>query len=1426
MKASVGIVRPALLAVIVAAALLGSGSGAAFAAVPSQPVMTDVRPSPTGNVTVSWGASTDASGHAITYYVYRNRIAVKSTNIGSSALVGTTSGTSITVAANSDEATQSYVWYYAVRADDGAGNVSAVSKSWAPDPHIVIGDSTECMRCHDLHGVMPYGLTTEKTSDLCYVCHGRADKNTAASYGDRSTLHVQGTFYDYPGQTAGSKHRNPDMEYILDLTTGNRVCSACHNGYFRSTSNPNMGSHIKPFYYNPFGVYDATQSFPKILAVQTSVLSGYRMFTSFTRASAPKQNQFCFACHGTGASTTMGYAGGPNAWGKVGGDHNQSGYDTDTAHGSKVISSNDAPSNNPAIQCLACHNKHASATTRLIDYRDSNTTDSAKYAGANICFACHSAASTETKVAAGFSAPFSWNDRDVKAEFTTRASNHPFSASSSGSWVEQVVDGWFHTTQADFETYTRIDTTATVAGDLVLDSTTGVVTPPEQVRIFGHQGGVTVFNHYDPSGNAWNTAPADNTQFSPGTGSTAEMVNGKVYVTRAAGTANRAAYDVASNTWAAATTLSEIIGVGGGSTINTRAADTCVYYTAAGGSNPRIMWWNYADNSVGEFNFQIGGTATNLGIGSDIAFAPGANRLFVINNNSATGDGRLYYRAAPGRATTSANFTQAAQVVQAGSTRYNRLTYFKKNGTEYLFATTRDTGGVRDGMVVSALSGTPAVRQTNVDPFAGLTTADGTDLIWDGGDYLYAFLGNSTTFRRALIPANPVTDAWTWTTMSASFTQNAGSSLAAGTYQPPDVITNVYKNAGTATTGDILPPAGAKRWNTVSWTEYSPVDTTFTVTARGWNGTGWVSLATAQNNSPIDLSAYSTAAYSKLSLIANLSTADPSATPMLYDWTVSSVADAWVSSAGSVTCVNCHNTHYTKRNNAGSVEAVTTGGPWEFARASDPDNTKLAVTDGTGFCLDCHDGVLPTAGVSTDTVVPYSVSQRVIASDVSPYFPGWNKSLAGLRFADSGHATTTGQKALCKNCHDPHASAFARLTAWTAPSGTELAAGWTPAAGSRANTSTALSREENLCYQCHGDGTTGVLATGAKNVAVKAKAGAQRHNPASATAVHEDTENAAGLAYAASNSQRHVECTDCHDAHVAKKSGGTAVHTTRESTAGAAVYGAIGVNPNYGTTTDTANWSVPSASTFTPVRMTGAAGDYEAYICLKCHSSNTTLKPASVNATYTDLAREFNPSNFSEHNVMGQSVGMDNAFTYKNSLGTTVTTTWSLPADSAFLVAGWTSNSKMTCTDCHDGFRDAGAPDPTTVARGPHGSTAQWLIDPDYTTWTDTTALNAYSTVICAKCHTNLATSNSVHGDHDTRGAQGGYCRLCHIKVPHGWKRPRMLGYTTDPDPYKTLSSGLIQIEAKNYTPGGWTEADCYAACSTSRHPAQSPAWP
>ncbi|MEN6430238.1 MAG: cytochrome c3 family protein, partial [Coriobacteriales bacterium] len=432
------------------------GPCAAYAATPTQPVLKDCWVSGVGKVTLQWYASTDASGHAVSYDVYRDVIPVTASTISSRSLtpvVTSFSGTTVQINAAAQEPRESYTWFYAVVAKDDQSTPakSAPSLNLAPNLHGYRFDTNlvACTRCHSAHGVykIPY-----QNKESCYTCHGGT--GSTAPLGAKSTFNTEASFYDTGTATPGSRHRN---QYMTDTK---QECAACHT------------PHRSPYYYNATGVYDAASSYRRMLRIEYAT----GQYAYYSRNSLPAQgNEFCFSCHGSSAvswdsktidaSAAIGIVGGPGAYANAGGDHNYSGYAA-AAHGTGVIYSNDydgssATTDNPAVQCEACHHNHAAAADKLIDYRSSDTTDPTKWKQANLCYACHSASSTETSVAAGYTKPFAWNGRDVKAQFQ-RVSHHPTVARVGDPSVEPGI--WTQTTQTEFGLDTLTNTTAVSGG--------------------------------------------------------------------------------------------------------------------------------------------------------------------------------------------------------------------------------------------------------------------------------------------------------------------------------------------------------------------------------------------------------------------------------------------------------------------------------------------------------------------------------------------------------------------------------------------------------------------------------------------------------------------------------------------------------------------------------------------------------------------------------------------------------------------------------------------------------------------------------------------------------------------------------------------------------------------------------------------------
>lgn len=361
------------------------------------------------------------------------------------------------------------------------------------------------------------------------------------------------------------------------------------------------------------------------------------------------------------------------------------------------------------------------------------------------------------------------------------------------------------------------------------------------------------------------------------------------------------------------------------------------------------------------------------------------------------------------------------------------------------------------------------------------------------------------------------------------------------------------------------------------------------------------------------------------------------------------------------------------------------------------------------------------------------------------------------------------------------------------------------------------------CEQCHTTKHAGMSSATAHNAGTVgiACAGAGCHNTADLASIHTSaTVTVGGVAYNGCNvchqsatvTPASNNCLTCHPS-------ATPTHKTEHNTAGQVDPGCAGCHftnlidehvtsglksPTTGLAMTCATCHTPTlgAAAKTAIAAAIAAGDES---CDACH-------PA-VNGKNTHAGQntnEFVATNASMHRVNASLPGMRSSFVVN---GTTYT--WSLPS-SGWLKSPWTTNSVVTCDACHT-FS-------TTVA-GPHGAAVTVNIDPaypgDYTTARlSSSRSSGTSGAICDKCHQNYTSMNEVHGESDH---SGDYCTDCHVGVPHGWRLPRLLAYTSDPAPYK--SNHLTGLRLTNHSANNWSESDCAASCE-EHSSSMSSRWP
>jgi predicted CXXCH cytochrome family protein len=343
--------------------------------------------------------------------------------------------------------------------------------------------------------------------------------------------------------------------------------------------------------------------------------------------------------------------------------------------------------------------------------------------------------------------------------------------------------------------------------------------------------------------------------------------------------------------------------------------------------------------------------------------------------------------------------------------------------------------------------------------------------------------------------------------------------------------------------------------------------------------------------------------------------------------------------------------------------------------------------------------------------------------------------------------------------------------------------------------------EENTCYQssCHGSTLPGFNT---KDIQTQAKK-IYMHPINTISGKHKNPDNSISL----NVPNRHAECNDCHNAHQAKDG----LHTLKSNAVSNVLTGVFGVTPGTATI-----WTQPT--TFTIIN----PATQENQICFKCHSYNafgfalngvtTIVGQSGVNIT--DQAMEFNTANKSAHPVVVSTNNQTGSTAPKALTTTQMSTTWNS-----------VGTQTMYCTDCHGNDQATSA----TVPQGPHGSNAKFILTGTAKYWPLNSSgalwslndlrnnLNNWSTnLFCVNCHpiySGGSFKNNTHSRNQHQGV-GVKCVACHVTVPHGAKRSRLIGYRTDVYPYNYNGTGqyeklVISGFRKASSPNNYSKSDC-----------------
>jgi len=542
-----------------------------------------------------------------------------------------------------------------------------------------------------------------------------------------------------------------------------------------------------------------------------------------------------------------------------------------------------------------------------------------------------------------------------------------------------------------------------------------------------------------------------------------------------------------------------------------------------------------------------------------------------------------------------------------------------------------------------------------------------------------------------------------------------------------------------------------------------------------------------------------------------------------------------------VQCTSCHDPHIRDTDIAQNIkflrlhrfqQGFPVGG--NFNEANDIN------------CIACHDK-LGTAWSTSAHADPASANEI------------YTTAAANLR---EFPANTRVWEASCLNCHDTHAVQGTRRLL---REGTDSLS--VPKTGGNA----AL---EEACYTCHSaDGGVLVGQGGGSfevpNVESDFTTGLT-HMPITTTdqqALNEihDIQDADMIEDNANFnlSNRHVECTDCHNPHRVIKNrlfngtgttqAGTHDHSTGHTNIASGVLrGSWGIEPVYGSNSfDPNNLPISyiiksgdgGSGASTLVVSTYVTREYQ--ICLKCHSDyaygvnppvlgdtgGNTLFGTNDVTDYTNQAIEFQAPASHRGEVTTFDSGAASSYSTNNHrswhpvIGRTGRTNAVRNTNAANWESPWSGggdvgNQRMYCSDCHGSNTGLGTSAPSGGENGnpwgPHGSTNNFILKGNWDRNTGT----GNSNDLCFKCHdyTRYATDsggNSGFGGNKDSNLHSFHadkignlrCSWCHVSVPHGWKNKAFLVNLNDVGPEAGLPAGT---QVRNNTEAGYTNGPSY----------------
>lgn len=533
---------------------------------------------------------------------------------------------------------------------------------------------------------------------------------------------------------------------------------------------------------------------------------------------------------------------------------------------------------------------------------------------------------------------------------------------------------------------------------------------------------------------------------------------------------------------------------------------------------------------------------------------------------------------------------------------------------------------------------------------------------------------------------------------------------------------------------------------------------------------------------------------------------------------VNTVHNLSISGTGSIKatqeseiCIFCHTPHHSSprkplwnREDPGVTYTLYNSSTID-ASPGQPDGASI-------LCLSCHDGTIAIGNVlsrSTDiameggvTTMPSGLTN--LSTDLSDDHPVSFIYNTGLSSVDdelvdpttlTGAVTLENEKVQCTSCHDPHVDLYEKFlvastrysdlckychqrNGWDQSSHNLSNATWNGSGNNPWFHTSYTTVSENACENCHNPHTAAgpvrlmnynreednCLDCHNGNVAstdIEADmAQGWKHNVYPYSGIHDPNET--GYVQ-----NRHVECVDCHNPHMAHESPASAPN------ANGFIRGVPGV--------DTQGNHISSIQ-------------YEYELCYKCHADSPDKPGTNIprQIEQTNVRLEFDLSNPSFHPVEGPG---------QNS---------NVPS----LISPYTESSIIYCTDCH---ASSGA----QAAKGPHGSVYFHLLKFNYET-DDYTQESYTAYELCYQCHDRNTIINGmgrfskrVHNKHIVR--EDTPCSACHDA--HGISSSQ--GNSTNNTHLINFNVSIVGPTSsgrREFVDKGERSGSCYLKCHGENH--------